>query len=220
MSLTCNCPLGASIEDIPLGTCAENFGQVQKVLFQRMNTSGVRNKLNASTADPKLKATWTALLASATSTKVVQSPFIQAPAFEPGASRNFGGGNETLDGIEIIVGREATSFTGVIRSQPQKTIKALKTYECEESCVALINAQGQIGLLCDDPDNITEYYLIPISSFFVSDKMVGGLENPDGNNISWKMKPNWSDNFVVVTPTDFNALTELVTPTPTPTPTA
>lgn len=220
MSLTCNCPLGASIEDIPLGTCAENFGQVQKVLFQRMNTSGVRNKLNASTADPKLKATWTALLASATSTKVVQSPFIQAPAFEPGASRNFGGGNETLDGIEIVVGREATSFTGVIRSQPQKTIKALKTYECEESCVALINAQGQIGLLCDDPDNITEYYLIPISSFFVSDKMVGGLENPDGNNISWKMKPNWSDNFVVVTPTDFNALTELVTPTPTPTPTA
>lgn len=220
MSLTCNCPLGASIEDIPLGTCAENFGQVQKVLFQRMNTSGVRNKLNASTADPKLKATWTALLASATSTKVVQSPFIQAPAFEPGASRNFGGGNETLDGVEIIVGREATSFTGVIRSQPQKTIKALKTYECEESCVALINAQGQIGLLCDDPDNITEYYLIPISSFFVSDKMVGGLENPDGNNISWKMKPNWSDNFVVVTPTDFNALTELVTPTPTPTPTA
>lgn len=220
MSLTCNCPLGASIEDIPLGTCAENFGQVQKVLFQRMNTSGVRNKLDASTADPKLKATWTALLASATSTKVVQSPFIQAPAFEPGASRNFGGGNETLDGIEIVVGREATSFTGVIRSQPQKTIKALKTYECEESCVALINAQGQIGLLCDDPDNITEYYLIPISSFFVSDKMVGGLENPDGNNISWKMKPNWSDNFVVVTPTDFNALTELVTPTPTPTPTA
>jgi len=220
MSLTCNCPLGASIEDIPLGTCAENFGQVQKVLFQRMNTSGVRNKLSASTADPKLKATWTALLASATSTKVVQSPFIQAPAFEPGASRNFGGGNETLDGVEIVVGREATSFTGVIRSQPQKTIKALKTYECEESCVALINAQGQIGLLCDDPDNITEYYLIPISSFFVSDKMVGGLENPDGNNISWKMKPNWSDNFVVVTPTDFNALTELVTPTPTPTPTA
>ena len=220
MSLTCNCPLGASIEDIPLGTCAENFGQVQKVLFQRMNTSGVRNKLNASTADPKLKATWTALLSSATSTKVVQSPFIQAPAFEPGASRNFGGGNETLDGVEIIVGREATSFTGVIRSQPQKTIKALKTYECEESCVALINAQGQIGLLCDDPDNITEYYLIPISSFFVSDKMVGGLENPDGNNISWKMKPNWSDNFVVVTPTDFNALTDLVTPTPTPTPTA
>lgn len=220
MSLTCNCPLGASIEDIPLGTCAENFGQVQKVLFQRMNTSGVRNKLDASTADPKLKATWTALLASATSTKVVQSPFIQAPAFEPGASRNFGGGNETLDGIEIVVGREATSFTGVIRSQPQKTIKALKTYECEESCVALINAQGQIGLLCDDPDNITEYYLIPISSFFVSDKMVGGLENPDGNNISWKMKPNWSDNFVVVTPTDFNALTELATPTPTPTPTA
>ena len=179
MSKLLDTPLAVSIEDIPIGTCAENFGQVQKVLFQRMNTSGVRNKLNASTADPKLKATWTALLASATSTKAVQSPFIQAPAFEPGASRNFGGGNETLDGIEIIVGREATSFTGVIRSQPQKTIKALKTYECEESCVALINAQGQIGLLCDDPDNITEYYLIPISSFFVSDKMVGGLENPD-----------------------------------------
>lgn len=217
MSLTCNCPLGASIESIPIGTCAENFGQVQKVLFQRMNTAGVRNKLDASTQDPKAKATWTALLTSATSTKVVQSPYIQAPAFEVGAARNFGGGNETLDGMEIVVGREATTFNGVIRSHAQKTIKAIKTYECEEACVALINAQGQIGLLCDDPDNITEYYLIPISSLFVSDKAIGGLENPDGNNISWKMKPNWSDNFVVVTPTDFNALTDLATPTPTPT---
>ena len=217
MSLTCGCPLGASIENIPIESCLENFGQVQKVLFQRRMNGATLNAMDASTADPKLKASWTALLTSATSTKVVQSPYIQAPAFEAGAARNFGGGNETLDGVEITIGREPTSFTGVLRSQPQKTIKAMKTYECEDAAVALVNGEGKIGLLCDDPTSPTEYYLIPIKNLFISDKMVGGLEAPDSNNISWKFNPNWSDNFVVITPTDFNALTDLATPTPTPT---
>lgn len=165
-----------------------------------------------ATKDPKLLATWTALLAAADGTKVVQSPFLQAPTSEPGAARTYGGGNETLDGIEIIIGREATTFSANILNHSQDTIKALKAMMCENVGVFLIDEFGNIGLQSDGESPIVDYYPTPIRSLFVADKSLGGLENPDMNGISWKFLPNWSDNLVVITPTDFNALQDLVTP--------
>jgi hypothetical protein len=44
----------------------------------------------------------------------------------------------------------------------------------------------------------------------VGDKNLGGFDAPDGNAISWSFPPNWSDNLVIVTPSDFNPLTDLV----------
>ena len=37
-------------------------------------------------------------------------------------------------------------------------------------------------------------------------------ESVDMNGISWMFPPNFSDFFVKIRPTDFNALTDLVTP--------
>ncbi len=71
---------------------------------------------------------------------------------------------------------------------------------------------GRIIALADDVVTPTEIYPIPIASLFVGDKMLGGLEDVDKNTISWKFFPNWSDKLVIITPTDFNALTDLVTP--------
>jgi hypothetical protein len=45
-------------------------------------------------------------MSAADSTKIVISPYIQAPNVEAGAARTFGGGNETLGGVEQIIGRE------------------------------------------------------------------------------------------------------------------
>ena len=128
MSLLCNCPVGAELVDIPISDCPDSLGQVQKVVFQRIfSTGSTKNAFVAATADPKLKASWTPLLAAADGTKVVQSPYIQAPTTEPGAARTYGGGNETLGGVELIIGREATSFTGNILRSAQKAIKAMNS---------------------------------------------------------------------------------------------
>lgn len=213
MSLICNCPVGASITDIDASSCPEGLGQIQKVVFQRVFSSGAtKNSFDKTTSNPNLKASWTSLLSSATGTKAVQSPYISEPASEPGAVRNYGGGNATLGGIAIPIGREATSFTGKILEQPQSVIKQLKTLQCEQVGVYLIDEAGRIAMLADDSANPTKYYPIPITAFFVSDKVLGGLEVPDHNIISWSFFPNWSDNVVMVTPTDFNALTDLITP--------
>lgn len=213
MSLLCNCPAGAALSNIPISECPESFGQVQKVIFQRIfSTGSTKNSFVAATADPKLKASWTPLLAAADGTKIVQSPYIQAPTTEAGAAKTYGGGNETLGGIEIIIGREPTSFTGNILRSTQDTIAALKTFMCETVGVYLVDEFGRIGALVDNRTTPTKYFPIPIQGLFVGDKSLGGLEAPDMNVISWKFFPNWSDNLVILTPTDFNALTDLATP--------
>jgi len=212
MSLLINCPLGDAIAAIPIGACPESIGQIQKVVFQRVfSAAGVKNKLVIASEDPKLLASWTALMAAADGTKAVPSPFIQAPVFEAGAAREFGGGNETLGGVPITIGREPTTFTGMILQTSQDTIKEMKKYQGEEVGVFLIDEYGRLIGLADDNTSATEFFPIPLSSLFVGDKVFGGLEGVDSNVISWRFAPNYSDEIYVVTPTDFNAL-NLVAP--------
>ena len=173
---------------------------------------GSKNKFVIATEDPTLLASWTPLLSAVDSTKVVQTPYIQAPTTEPGAPRTYGGGNETLGGLEIIIGREPTSFTGAILQTKQQTIDELKKFQCETLGLYLVDEYGRISGLTDDHDTPTEFYPIPISTLFVGDKMLGGIEAPDKNDVSWKFYANWSDKLKVVTPTDFNALSDLKTP--------
>ena len=207
--MICKCPRGAALPDIPAVTCPESFGQIQKVAFVRLyKTDGTKNKF-VTASDIKLKASWTPLLTAADDTKVIISPYIQAPTAEAGAARTFGGGNDTLGGIEEIIGREATPFTGVIRKAPQTVIKALKDLQCESIGVYLFDENGAIGAI-EDATTAGTYYPIPIRSFFVGDKTLGGFEAPDSNAIQWSFLPNWSDDLKLLAPTDFNPLTDLV----------
>lgn len=210
--ITCQCPAAAALTTIPAQGCAESFGQIQKVAFQRLTTAGAKNSFTSS-ADIKLKASWTALMSAADSTKVVISPYIQAPTVEAGAARTFGGGNETLGGVEMIIGREPTPFTGVIRAVSQSIIKAIKELQCEATAdnlgVYLFDENGNICAL-QDQSTPTTFYPIPIRALFVGDKSFGGLEAPDSNAIQWTFLPNYSDDLTIVSPTDFNPLTDLV----------
>lgn len=198
--------------DIPVSNCPESFGQIQKVAFQRLyKSTGEKNSFTTTTGIGK-KASWTPLLAADDDTKIVISPYIQAPTAEAGAARTFGGGNETLGGVEEIVGREPTPFTGVMRKLPQKIIKALKELQCESwgdnLGVYLFDENGAIGAI-QDAKTATTHYPIPIRSLFIGDKTLGGYEAPDGNNIQWAFLPNWSDDLAIIVPEDFNPLTDL-----------
>lgn len=198
--------------DIPVSNCPESFGQIQKVAFQRLyKSTGEKNSFKTDAGIEK-KASWTPLLSADDDTKIVISPYIQAPTAEAGAARTFGGGNETLGGVEEIVGREPTPFTGVMRKLPQKIIKALKELQCESwgdnLGVYLFDENGAIGAI-QDAKTATTHYPIPIRSLFIGDKTLGGYEAPDSNNIQWAFLPNWSDDLVIIVPEDFNPLTDL-----------
>lgn len=211
MGLVCDCPLAASLPSVPLSDCPESFGQIQKVVFQRLeNATGVKNEFDKTDKSITKKASWTPLLTASDGTKVVPSPYITNPTTEAGAARTYGGGNETLGGIEINIGREPTTFTGTLLQEHSETIKALKQLQCEGALgVYFIDENGEIGALADDPAAPTKYTPIPIYGLFIGDRTLGGLEAPDSNSIEWKFVPNWSDNLVRVKPEDFNALTDL-----------
>ena len=209
MGLNCGCPAGAHIADLEIGECKESFGQIQKVAFQRIyKTAGELN----SVAEPPKKASFSTLFSASDGTKMVVSPYIQGPETEPGAARTFGGGNQTLGGIEIIIGREPTAFTGTIYQESQKLISQMKQLMCENVGVWLIDENGNLGCLVDKHDSPTKYMPIPIQGLFIGDKKLGGFENPDSNSIEWKFLPNWSDNLYLIRrdKLDFNPLTDWV----------
>lgn len=213
--MICECPAAAAIPTIPVAKCVESFGQIQKVAFQRLvKENGTKNAFD-SAAEPKkdikVLASWTGFISANDSTKIAISPYIQAPTAEGGAPRTYGGGNDTLGGVEEIIGREATPFTGVIRKSPQNIIKALKELQCESWAdnlgVFLFDENGAIGAI-KDTAVATKFYPIPIRGLFIGDKTLGGLEAPDSNAIQWSFLPNWSDDLVIIAP-GFNPLTDL-----------
>lgn len=211
MGMNCGCPAGAHLADLAIAECKESFGQIQKIIIQRKyQSAGLLNKI--ADADIKSKTAMTALAAAADGTKIIISPYIQNPTTTPGEARTFGGGNQTLGGIEIVIGREPTPFEGVIYQEKQSTIAAMKTYSCEEIGVYLIDENGNIGAIADNVTTPANYLPILIRSFFVGDKKLGGYEEPDSNAIKWSFLPNWSDKLVIIPQSalDYNPLTDLV----------
>ena len=212
MSLICQCPAAAAITTIPAVTCPENFGQIQKVAFQRLRKAdGTRNSFTSS-ASILLKASWTALLAAADGSKIVVSPYINAPADSGGDARMTSGGNDDLGGIPEVLGGEPVQFAGSLRSIPQSVIKAMKSLMCEANAgnlgVFLFDENGKIEAL-QDATTATTYYPIPIRALFIGSKIHGNFDAKDSNAISWMYPDNYSDNLAIIKPDDFNPLTDL-----------
>lgn len=212
MSLVCQCPAAASLTTIPNVACAENFGQIQKVAFQRLvKADGTKNSFT-SAASILLKASWTALLAATDGSKVVVSPYINAPADGGGDARMSSGGNDDLGGVPEVLGGEPVQFTGQIRAVSQSVIKAMKSLQCEANAgnlgVFLFDENGNIEAI--EGETAGTYSPIPIRALFIGSKIHGNYDAKDSNAISWYYPDNYSDDLAIVVPTDFNPLTDLV----------
>ena len=202
----CSCPAGAALPTVPNASCPQDFGQVQKIIFQRIfKTAGTKNSFT-QTASIKQLSSWSALFSANDGTKSVITPYVEAPTSDGGDAITFGGGNDTVGGTTKVIGRNPVNMSFVMRQMTQDVIKALKGLQCEDELgVYLINGDGQI-LAISSAEN--SYTPIPIRSLFISDLKLMGLDVPDENALSFSFLPNWSDDAVVVTP-DFNPLTDL-----------
>lgn len=205
-ALLCACPPAAEPGDVDQLSCAEDFGQIQKIILQRRYSSGTTEN-EIAIASATLEATWVALQAAADSTKVVWSNTVGEPANTPGAALTFGSGNQVPNGIPVVTGREASPFTMLMYSHTQVIAAQMKAWQCEEASVFFINADGQIAGRIDDQDTPAQFSGFPIqlNSMFVGDKQFGGFGEPDRNALQFSLKPNWSDDFYIVTPV-FDAL--------------
>ena len=202
----CSCPAGAALPQIPNASCPQDWGQTQKIIFQRIfKTAGTKNSFTQS-ASIKQLSSWSALFSASDGTKCVITPYVEAPTADGGDAITFGGGNDTVGGTTKVIGRNPVNMSFVMRQMTQDVIKALKGLQCEDELgVYLVNGDGQI-LAISSAENT--YTPIPIRSLFISDLKLMGLDNPDENALSFSFLPNWSDDAKVVTP-DFNPLTDL-----------
>lgn len=212
---SCTCPVGTYLTPPGTQTCPENVGQIQKLAFHRYSST-----TGFGTGTTILQeATWTAAMALTETTpnnKVIVSPFVDAPTVEVGKAKEFGSGNEVRNGIARIFGTDPTKFSFKIYEATDSVIRNLKKMQCEKSvCVGFINELGQIiakptvaatGLPDSAPGATTLYVGWQMESLHISDRMLGGFDGPDYFEITFQLKPGWSDYLRVVTPTDFSGL--------------
>lgn len=204
------CPPGAAPGGITIPGCPVGFGQIQKLIFMRYYSTGTtKNVFTAAEMD--LLTTFNTRATAIDGTKLQLTPFLNAPETVPGEPVTFGGGNETVDGGEIIIGTNATELTFRLDFMPAETVAQLKAWAGEKMGIMFIDGNGQIGAAADDAGTPTEYYPIRVleNTFFVSDTILGGFENPDSNTLSMKLPAGWSDNVVPFAPTTFDPLTDI-----------
>ena len=183
-------------------TAELSLGEIGKVYIQRKYSTGTTlNEIIVATANPNLKATWTALSGAADSTKVSFSPIVHAPEFTLGDKNEHGG-----------VGVRQGGKTQDLGSNPSKvkllaygitaTIEAeLKLLACESDLVVFP---------IDECDNIwgkneeggtTKFYGLGIgASFSCSDRVINGKGNPDHWEIEFEFPSGYSANMIRVVP--------------------
>lgn len=204
----CPCISGSALPNVPNATgCAIDFGQIQKIVFQRIFSSGTTENKFTTTTPIGTLSSWTTLFSADDGTKMVITPYVENPNPDGGDAITYGGGNDTLGGETKILGRNPINMTFAMRQIPQNIAKALKALTCENALgVYLINNEGQI--LATKGSTSGDYSPIPVKNVFVSDLKLMGLETPDENTLSFSFIPNWSDDVEIVTPS-FNPLTNL-----------
>ena len=180
-------------------TCGIRYGQVQKVAFTRVGNL-------FSNANPITDlASWTAFLSAEDSTKIVVTPYVEAPTMEGGDEKTFGGGNTTLDGIIMVLGSQPIRMSFALRNYPQAIISALKVLtKIKDLGVFLFNDNG--GIICLQEGGT--YLPIPIRALFVGDLILSGRTQPDRNTMKFSFKSNYSDKLVVVKP-NFSPVNDL-----------
>lgn len=206
--MICPCPGATALTAIPAKSCPSDFDQIQKLAFQRIyKADGTKNVFVDGTNDIDTKASWTAFMAAADSTKIVVTPFVENPTPSGGDAVTYGGGNETVGGVEKIIGRNPVMLEFALNQYLQSIIAAMKPLQCEENLgVYLFNGQGQIACLEETISTTKYHYPIPIRSLFVGDWMPNGLNTPDSNVLRFGFAPNYSDKLVFVNADDFNPL--------------
>jgi hypothetical protein len=190
MSLQYTCPLPTAIGDLSAITCAEHFGQIVKIAFQRVG--------NPFT-DIGDETEWTTVLAAADDTHVAITPFCEnviIPAGEP--ITEGGDDNTTLFGQAIIVGQGQVQVTGRFRGMPAANYVELAALISEAGSynqigVYLINEFGQVI----SRGSGTAGEVFPIQSFFIGSVGSEGFNTHNFHNFAWNFPGTWSDEVLI-----------------------
>lgn len=192
------CPPSAALTTIPAQLCPENWGQIQRLAFQRKQAVP---SFTATTI--KAIATWTPLLTATDATKVVITPFIAGIVIPTGEILKEGGNdNTTINGIPRLTGLGHVAVTAKPQSLSAAVRAALQTLASESAVspgftnlwVYYINQYNQI-IANDDGSGFDAYNVM------IGDTGSEGLNKLNENNFSFDLAPGWSKAATIYTPT-------------------
>lgn len=201
-----SCPPAASIADIPEQTCPERFDQVVRLLLQRKQTSA-----SFTTTTGLVVATWTPLLTETDDTKIQGTPLFANAVIPRGELLKEGGNdNTTINGIPRLNGRGFVPVTLELQDVEAAVRTALRSYAADSALqpgftnlsAYFVNRFGQI--ICKKDG--TNLFGIDIYNFYVGDVGTDGLGKSNIANMSFDLAPGWSDDVVIIKPTDFNPM--------------
>lgn len=199
MAITTCCPKATAWTSAvtTLFPCPVEFGQIQKLIFWRRG-----NKI-ASLATALISTTWTSLLIATAASKAFVCGFVIGKV-TPGDPREAGGGNETKDGIPVVIGQNPSSAEFMAIQWDQDAITALKKLQCEALDVLFINENGQF-MYADTLYNGTAsgFYGFPIAGLSVNDLEFGDFDGKDQNKIKFYLPSNWSNLAEISAATSF-----------------
>lgn len=200
--------IGSELPDLT-DSCA-NIGQIQKILIQRKYSSGSTiNKFTIGSTNPNVLATWTTVLTATNGTKVTVTPTIANPQNEDGGLIEYGSGNEVPGGVPIIMGANPGKFTFELLYRGAVTISAFRQLQGETLAVYFVAEDGSIWGQVNDNTTPTTFRGIDIQQFKIGNKVIGGREVPDKHMCEFALPDGWDAYLYKVTPSDFNALTDL-----------
>lgn len=201
--MDCSCPENDSLIEIIAEACGVNLKQIQRLAFQRMQSTPSFTPTTILTL-----SVWQALMAATDETKIVITPLIGGdPVIEPGeAITNGGGDNSTLNGIEEFLGVNPSKFSCTFKSLSTAVEVAIKALRCETSglTVFLIAEGGRIACATV---SLTAFGL-SVQSFFISDRGNAGFGTKDTYKCSFSLPEGWSETLAIYKPT-WNPITAL-----------
>lgn len=212
------CPRPAALLTINRVTCLESLGQIQRTGIIRLG--GFTFDPGADPVRPiTALATWTPLLTAVASTKLVLTPYHEnfiIPEAEP--ITDGGGNNETIDGVERVLGAGPITVTSRFSGVPASIITQIRDLMGEPVLEGyFFNQYGKI--ICRDTTPDTEdpadkvYSGIPIYSLYVPYPGNNGYATIDQATFRFALAEDWALNRAIVTP-DFNVKTQLLAPLP------
>jgi len=211
MGLTCTCPLGTLPNQIDL-SCATDLDQIVRIAFQKPQTAAPFDSTDPiSDVD-----SWTALLASATDTKIVLSP-ATANLVIPSSEAVYVGenSNESVNGLGYYLGENNVRVAGEIHSASQAVMDALSELSCYSDVTLgasqltafffIRRIKGVSRVMAKGSDVAGEYKGFQIFNFRVSSVGSEGYQTKSKYMFSFDMQPDeWAQMELVTT--EFNGL--------------
>lgn len=208
MSVYSDCSTGV-LPASPVDNCDVKFGQASRGIIQKINSApGVKNSISTTGDAHLLLATYQALIAASDDTKAFVTPRFSNPTMPNAEGRTAGSGNQVPNGSPVRLDTPPADFNVEFLNKPQEIIDSVDQLNGELGII-LFDHLGRIGALVDDMASPTAIFPIPFFNKYVSDLMLGGLEENDKNMMAITFFAGWSKKFKIFEPSDFNPLIDL-----------